>query len=55
MPVRFRNNTLKITRLIANETANIAIANINFIIIKNIIPNTTKILEIIVIILIIFG
>lgn len=55
IPVRSRNKTLKITKLIARETANIEIANINCIIIKKIIPKTINTLETIAINLIIFG
>lgn len=51
IPVRSRNMTLNITKLIAKDTANMQIAKTNCIIIKNIIPNTIKTLEIIVIIL----
>lgn len=55
MPVRSRKSTLNITKLIANDTANIEIANTICIIIKKIIPKTIKTLEITVIILIAFG
>ncbi|BGE81740.1 hypothetical protein SPETJ133_06950 [Staphylococcus petrasii] len=55
IPVRSRNMTLNMTKLIAKDTANIEIAKTNCIIIKKIIPNTMKRLEIIVIILSAFG
>lgn len=55
IPVRSRNKTLKITKLIAKETANIEIANTSCIITKKMIPSTINTFEIIVIILIIFG
>ncbi len=55
IPVRSRNMTLNMTKLIAKDTANIEIAKTNCIIIKKIIPKTMKRLEIIVIILSAFG
>ena len=52
--VRSLNIELNITKLIANDTANMVIAIKKFIITKNIIPNTKQILEHIAITFIIF-
>lgn len=54
MPVRSLNNTLKITKLIASDTANIEMASTICIITKKIIPKIMNTLEITVIILIAF-
>lgn len=55
MPFLSLNKALKITKLIANDATNIAIAGMSCIRINNIIPITSKILENIAIILMIFG
>lgn len=55
MPFLSLNKALKITKLIANDATNIAIAGISFIRINKIIPITSNILENIAIILMIFG
>jgi len=45
IPVLSRNSTLNITKLIANDTAKNVIANINFNMIKKMIPITNKTLD----------
>lgn len=55
MPFLSLNKALKITRLIANDATNIAIAGMSFIRINKIIPITSNILENIAIILMIVG
>ena len=45
IPVLSRNSTLNITKLIANDTVKNVMANINFNIIKKMIPITNKTLD----------